>query len=34
MIVAYEPFHKKLLGIRLTSEKRDNVIACFLNEFV
>jgi len=34
MIVAYELFHKKLLGIWLTSEKKDHVIACFLNELV
>jgi len=32
IIVAYEPFHKKLLGIWLTSEKKDHVIAYFLNE--
>jgi len=34
IIVAYEPFHKKLLGIWLTSEKKDHIIACFLKELV
>jgi len=34
MIIAYEPFQKKLLGIWLTSEKKDYIIAYFLNELV
>jgi len=34
IIVAYEPFQKKLLGIWLTPEKKDHIIACFLNELV
>jgi len=34
IIVAYEQFHKKLLGIRLTPEKKDHIIAYFLNELV
>jgi len=34
IIVAYEPLQRKLLGIWLTSEKKDHVIAFFLNELV
>jgi len=34
MIVAYDPFQRKLLGIWLTPEKKDHVIAYFLNELV
>jgi len=32
MIVAYEPFQKKMLGIWLTSEKKNHIIAYFLGE--
>jgi len=28
IIVSYKPFNKKLLGIWLTPEKKDHVIAC------
>jgi len=34
IIVAYEPFHRKLLGIWLTPEKKDHIIAYFLNELI
>jgi len=34
IIVAYEPLQRKLLGIWLTSEKRDHIVAYFLKELV
>jgi len=34
VIVAYEPLKRKLPGIRLTSEKKDHIIAYFLKELV
>jgi len=32
IIVAYEPFYRRLLGIWLTSEKKEHIIAYFLKE--
>jgi hypothetical protein len=34
MIIAYEPFQKKLSGIWLTAEKKDHITAYFLKELV